>query len=162
MIGTSERQRGRLYFLNVKDGKIRRKNGLVVDEFDFVEGYLERIFQKERDFNGETLLYWYINIRDEKGDLYSLGLPYSSGVFKSIVLSLASCETLGLSPVRIETYLKDGHTKVIVSVGGKRLDWITKELPPVTEQRIGGRVVKDDSARMEYICSLVEAIKAKI
>lgn len=162
MIGTSERQRGRLYFLNVKDGKILRKDGLVVDEFDFVEGYLERIFQKERDFNGETLHYWYINLRDEKGDLYSLGLPYSSGVFKSIVLSLASCETLGLSPVRIETYLKDGHTKVIVSVGGKRLDWITKELPPVTEQRIGGRVVKDDSARMEYICSLVEAIKAKI
>lgn len=162
MIGTSERQRGKLYFLNVKDGKILRKDGLVVDEFDFVEGYLERIFQKERDFNGETLLYWYINLRDDKGDLYSLGLPYSSGVFKSIVLSLARCETLGLSPVRIETYLKDGHTKVIVSVGGKRLDWITKELPPVTEQRIGGRVVKDDSARMEYICSLVEAIKAKI
>lgn len=162
MIGNTEQHRGKLYFLNVKDGKILRKDGLIADEFNFVEGTLERIFQKERDFNGETLLYWYMNLRDEKGDLFSLGLPYSSGVFKSIILSLASCETIGLSPVKIETYLKDGHTKVVVSSGGRKLDWITKELPPLTEQRVGGKVVKDDTARMEYICSLVEDIKSKI
>lgn len=162
MLGTTENKRGKLYFLNVKDGKILRKSGPLVDEFDFVEGTLEKIFQKERNFNGETLVYWYINLRDENGDLYSLGLPYSSGVFKSIILALASSQTIGLSPIKIETYLKDGHSKVIVSEGGKKLDWITKELPPVTETRIGGKVVKDDTARMEYICSLVEDIKTRI
>lgn len=84
-------------------------------------------------------------------------------MFKSIILSLAnSGRGVGFFPVRIETYLKDGYTKVIVSIGGERLDWVTKELPPVKEIRIGGKVVKDDAARMDYICGLVEEINRRL
>lgn len=165
MIGnkSKEEKKGRLFFLNVKDGKIVHKDGLLTNEYDFVEGTLESITQKEREFNGETLLYWYLNLRDDSGDLYSLGLPYSSGVFKSIILSLAGDENLTpLSTVRIETYLKDGFTKVKVYDGDKSLDWIVKQLPPVQEVKVGGKTIKDDTERMKYIASLVEAIQNRI
>lgn len=162
MLGTNENTREKVYFLNIRDGKIIHRDGLVENEYDFVEGNLEKIFTKEREFNGEKTLYWYIILR-EKGELLSIGFPYSSGVFKSIILSLASCTTLGLDPkIRIETYFKDGKTKVQVYNGGKKLDWVTRELPPVPEQMIGGRIVKDDSERMEFIKTLAGSITRQL
>jgi hypothetical protein len=159
MLGTKENKRGKIVFLNVKDGKILRRDGLVIEEFDFVEGTLEKIYTKEREFNGERVLYWYVPLRDDNGDLYLLGLPYSSGVFKSIVLSLANDNDLtALSTIRIETYLKDGRTKVSVSDQGRKLNWITSELPPVKETQVGGRIIKDDSERMSFIAGLVKKI----
>lgn len=159
MLGTKENKRGKIVFLNVKDGKLIRRDGLVIEEFDFVEGTLEKIYTKEREFNGERVLYWYVPLRDDNGDLYLLGLPYSSGVFKSIVLSLANDDELtALSTIRIETYLKDGRTKVSVYDQGRKLNWITNELPPVKETRVGGRIIKDDSERMSFIAGLVKKI----
>ena len=72
MLGTNENKRGKIVFLNVKDGKILRREGLVLEEFDFVEGTLEKIYTKEREFNGERVLYWYLPLRDDNGDLYLL------------------------------------------------------------------------------------------
>lgn len=159
MLGTKENKRGKIVFLNVKDGKLIRRDGLVIEEFDFVEGTLEKIYTKEREFNGERVLYWYVPLRDDNGDLYLLGLPYSSGVFKSIVLSLANDDELtALSTIRIETYLKDGRTKVSVYDQGRKLNWITSELPPVRETQVGGRIIKDDSERMSFIARLVKKI----
>ncbi len=159
MLGTKENKRGKIVFLNVKDGKLIRRDGLVIEEFDFVEGTLEKIYTKEREFNGERVLYWYVPLRDDNGDLYLLGLPYSSGVFKSIVLSLANDDELtALSTIRIETYLKDGRTKVSVYDQGRKLNWITSELPPVRETQVGGRIIKDDSERMSFIAGLVRKI----
>lgn len=159
MLGTKENKRGKIVFLNVKDGKLIRRDGLVIEEFDFVEGTLEKIYTKEREFNGERVLYWYVPLRDDNGDLYLLGLPYSSGVFKSIVLSLANDPDLTpLSTIRIETYLKDGRTKVSVYDQGRKLNWITSELPPVRETQVGGRIIKDDSERMSFIAGLVKKI----
>ena len=159
MLGTKENKRGKIVFLNVKDGKLIRRDGLVIEEFDFVEGTLEKIYTKEREFNGERVLYWYVPLRDDNGDLYLLGLPYSSGVFKSIVLSLANDDELtALSTIRIETYLKDGRTKVSVYDQGRKLNWITSELPPVRETQVGGRIIKDDSERMSFIAGLVKKI----
>lgn len=159
MLGTKENKRGKIVFLNVKDGKLIRRDGLVIEEFDFVEGTLEKIYTKEREFNGERVLYWYVPLRDDNGNLYLLGLPYSSGVFKSIVLSLANDDELtALSTIRIETYLKDGRTKVSVYDQGRKLNWITNELPPVKETQVGGRIIKDDSERMSFIAGLVRKI----
>ena len=113
-------------------------------------------------FNGETVLYWYVDLRGEKGELYSISLPYKSGTFKSIVLALASETAIALSTVKIEPYKKGDFTKVVVSSNGKRLDWVTKELPPVEELSIAGQRVKDDTRRMEYIESLVATINQRI
>lgn len=163
MLGTRQENRGKVFFLNVKDGKIVRKVGNTLQEFDFVEGTLEKFQKKEREFNGEKCLYWYIPIRDDNGDLFLFGFPYSSGVFKSIVLSLANDDKLTpLSTIRIETYMKDGRTKASVYDQGERLSWIKASLPPVQERNFGGRIVKDDSERMNYISYLVEGISSKL
>ena len=162
MLGTNNNSTSKSFtFLNFKDGKIVKRNGLLVDEFDFIEGSLEKIFQKERDFNGEKTLYWYMIIRDEKGNDFALSFPYSSGVFKSIVLSLASDPSIGLSnKIRIDSYFKDGKTKVTVRNGNTKLDWVTTDLPPVKEVNVGGRIVKDESARMELISHYVGEINS--
>ena len=145
------------YYLSITKGKIVHSAKERRISYDFVEGTLEAISVQERTFNGEKVLYWYIPLRGEKGELYILSLPYKSGVFKSIILALASEPTLGRT-VKIEPYERNGFTKVVVSLNGKRLDWITKELPPVESVQIAGQPVKDDTKRMVYISQLVEVV----
>lgn len=151
-------------YLNIKDGAIVRRNSNGEEErFSFVEGRLQGITQRERNFRGETVVYWYIDLMDEAGELYSIGSPYGSNTYKSIILQLASFEGLEAvkrgSTVKIEPYLKNDFTKVQVYADGERLSWATRELPPIEEATIGGRKVKDDSKRMELIISLTETIR---
>lgn len=154
----------RKVYLNIKDGAVVRRTDTGEERYSYVEGRLEAITTKERTFRNERVVYWYIDLRDtDSGELYSLGFPYASNVFKSVVLSLSSDETLAKDNiVRIEPYLKNGYDKVVVWLNGVKLDWLTKSLPPVEETTIGGRRVKDDSKRMEYICSLTETLKSRI
>lgn len=149
--------KGRKYYLTISEGKIVHSENGQKKYYGYVEGELERIYKLERTFNGEKVPYWYLDIRGEKDELYALSLPYKSGAFKSIVLALAS-EVPILSAIKIEPYVKNGYTKVVVSRGGKRLDWVTKELPEVETVYIAGQPVKDDTRRMAYISSLVERI----
>lgn len=159
-LGTTDR--ARKYYLSIADGKVIHREDGKEESYSFVEGTLEAIYKRERSFNGETVLYWYVDLRGEKGELYSISLPYKSGTFKSIVLALASDTAIALSTVKIEPYKKGDFTKVVVSSNGKRLDWVTKELPPVEELSIAGQRVKDDTRRMEYIESLVATINQRI
>ena len=96
--------------------------------------------------------------------IYSICLPYSSGVFKSIVLSLASDEALSSStPVRIEPYEgRNGYTKVVVYSDGVKLDWVAKQIPEQETVSVGGRTIKDDTKQMEYIVSIVNQITERI
>lgn len=150
-------ERPRKVYLSVSEGKISHSEQGKKTYFASVEGYLERIYRRDREFNGETVPYWYIDLRD-RDTRYSLSLPYRSGVFTSIVLALASAKGLTLSPIKIEPYQKNGYTKVTVSLNGERLDWITKEIPPVEEKKIGAEKYKDYSKRMEFIEGLVARI----
>jgi hypothetical protein len=151
-------EKTRKYYLTITEGKIVHSENGKRELYGYVEGSLERIYQLERTFNGEKVLYWYIDIRGEEGELYSLALPYKSGTFKSIVLALASEPAIGLSTIKIEPYEKGGFTKVVTSSNGKRLDWVTKQLPAVETVSIAGQPVKDDTRRMAYISSLVAQI----
>lgn len=150
-------QRERIYYLSITNGKIVHTDKGKRNIYAFVEGKLEGINLTERTFNGEKVPYWFINLRGEKGELFVISLPYKSGTFKSIVLALASEPTLG-KMVKVEPYERNGFTKVVVSLNDKRLDWVTKELPPVEEIHIAGQPVKDDTKRMEYITQLVEVV----
>ena len=154
----------RKVYLNIKDGAVVRRTDNGEEKHSYVEGRLEAITTKERTFRGEVVVYWYIDLRDtESGELYSIGFPYSNNIFKSIVLSLSSDETLSKdNVVRIEPYIRNGYDKVVVWLNGVKLDWVTKSLPPVEETTIGGRRVKDDTKRMEYISSLTETLKSRI
>lgn len=154
--------RARKLYLTISNGQIVHSQDGKKEYYSFVEGTLEKIYKRERNFNGETVLYWYIDIRGEKDELYSISLPFKSGTFKSIVLSLASEPALALSTVKIEPYKKGEYTKVVTSSNGKRLDWIVKELPEVETLYIAGQPVKDDTKRMEYIESLVQDINSRL
>lgn len=147
-------------FLNVKSGKLTTYNSS--EELDQVTGLLGKITQKEREFNGEKVIYWYLRIRSEKAN-YIIGFPYSSGVFKSIILSLAGDEVFNaVSKITIRVYEKDGKSKAIVLDGDKKLDWIKRELPPLQEVKVGSRVIKDDTERMNFITELVNEINTKV
>lgn len=159
-LGTTER--ARKYYLSISDGKVVHREDGKEETYSYVEGSLVAIYKRERTFKGETVLYWYVDVRGEKGELYSISFPYKSGTFKSIVLGFASDPAIALSTVKIEPYKKGDFTKVVTSSNGRRLDWITKELPPVEELRIAGQIVKDDTKRMAYIESLVETINNRL
>lgn len=161
---TEQVQGRRKTYLNIKNGAIVKRTATGEESYTYVEGRLEAISQKERTFRNEVVVYWYIDLRDEEsGELYSIGFPYGSNTFKSVILALAS--PMGLtavnngSVVRIEPYTRNGYDKIVVWGEGVKLDWVTKTLPPVSERMIGGRKVKDDSERMSYICSLVSQIQ---
>jgi len=149
-------------YLNIKEGKIvsRDKEGKELS-YDYVEGYLGEITIKEREFKGELVKYWYIDIKDKSGVVYSLSLSYNSGVAKSLFNSLASATDFS-KPIRIEPYLSGDFTKVVVYSGGERIAWKYPELPPLEEVKVGDKTVKDDSKRMKFITDLVSQINGAL
>ena len=161
MLGQQQQQRKT--YLTINHGKVVQGSGEQRKLFSYVEGTLRNIYTKRSQFGKETVVRWFIELEDG-AELYSLCLPYSSGVFKSIILSLAGYETLTASTlVRIEPYEgSNGYTKVVVSLDGVKCDWITKQLPPKQTVTIGGRTVTDDTKQMELIISFVDKVKERI
>ena len=65
-------------------------------------------------------------------------------------------------PVVIEPYEKNGFTKVVVYSEGVKLDWVTKELPPLKEIEVAGKKYTDDRERMAFIENLAEKVADRI
>lgn len=144
-------------YLNISGGKIVRKTPRGLESFDYVEGDLERIYSREREFRGEKVPYWYLDITDPKtGDTYSLGVNASSGVWRSLILSLGSASNF-LLPIRIAPYRKGDYDRVSVYSGGERLDWVS-DLPPVEEIEVRGQRIKSVQKREEFISGIVDKI----
>lgn len=158
-----QQQQERKTYLSINHGKVVMGTGESRQLFSYVEGTIEAIYTKRSTFGREVVVRWFIDLRDG-ADLYSLCLPYSSGVFKSIILSLAShTELTASTPVKIEPYEgKNGFTKVVVYADGAKLDWIAKQIPPQEVVTVGGKQIKDDTKQMEYITSLVGAIRGRL
>lgn len=150
-------------YLSIHHGKVELSDNGNKSYFSYVEGGLLSIYAKERTYGSERVLKWFIDLQDEEGELYTISFPYNSGTFKSIVLAMASAPNLNGSTIfKIEPYQKGNFTNVVVYGDGSKLDWITKELPPVEEVKVGSQVYKDDSKRMSYITSLVNNINRRI
>jgi len=148
-------------FLNIREGKIVKKGPTGEEVYTYVEGYLGGIYTREREFKGEKVMYWYIDLQEPSGgEIYSLSIPYSSGVAKSILNALASAQDLGM--VKIEVYQSGEFTKAVVYNNGQRLSWKYPQLPPLEEIQVGGRTVKDDSKRMEFIEGIAREVADKI
>lgn len=150
-------------FLNIdKEGRLVYNKDGEKKFFDSVSGTLSGIQKREREYNGEKVLVWNISLKDsETREEYILSLRYESGVFRSIVLSLASLPVIGKEEViSIHPYSKDGFTKVIVRQGDTKLDWIEggKKLPQAEEVNVAGKIYKDTSKRDAYIEKLVAQI----
>lgn len=154
-------------FLNIdKEGKIvSTKNG-EKEYYTTLSAELSQIQEREREYNGEKVKVWNISFKDyNTREEYILSLSHSSGVFRSIVLSLASLPFIDRkTPITIHPYSKDGYTKVVVSYGDTRLNWVDggKGLPPVDEVEVKGKKYKDTTNRDEYIEGLVAQINSRI
>jgi hypothetical protein len=148
-------KKNRIY-LNVKEGKITQGES----SFDFVKGELVDIRKQNREFKGEEMIYWYFDLQSPEGGLYSLSLHYSSGVAKSILNALASTEDF--KDIRIETYPSGEFTKAVVYSNGQKLAWKYQDFPAVEEVRIGSKLVKDDSKRMDFFENIAQEILTRI
>lgn len=147
-------------YLYIKDGAIVKNTPKGEEHYSYLEGRLLAIEQKGRQIKGQTLMYWYIDLKDEEGKVYSISFPFRSNVFKSIILSLASATDF--SRITIKTYNMNGYDKAICYQGDQKLDWVVRKLPPVEDVEIGGRIIKDDSERLALVGRLVERIIGKL
>ena len=148
-------------YLSAREGKFVVTTGEHKgEEYDYIDGNLLRIEKRIRQFGTEAVPYFYVDMADSTtGERYTLTFPYSSGVFKSLLLSLASSKSLSTeSVVRIDIYRKGEFTKLVVWEDGLKLDWVTKELPPVKSLNVGGKRVIDDRERMAKIESYIPQV----
>lgn len=144
-------------YLNIKEGKVYHKD----KPYDYVRGILRDIELRDREFRGEAVKYWYFNLEAETGDIYSIGLYYNSGVAISLINYLASAPNF-IEEIKIEAYQKGDFTKLVVYQGGEKLRWKYSELPPLEEVKVGDKIVRDDSKRMELMLSTVNDIREKL
>lgn len=152
-------------YLNIKDGKIyARTPDKAVTTYNYVDGVIKRIGVVDRKTaTGAPFKDWVISMEDpDTGDAYTLAIGYRSGVMISIVLSLASDLENVYKRVRIEPYMKGQYTNVAVYLDGVRLDWVTRDLPPVTYHDIAGQKVKDDAARLQFVAEWVDRINRRL
>ena len=164
MLGTelTQRQQQRTKWLSIHHGQVELNDNGRKSYYSYVEGRLKSIYSKERVYNGEAVLKWFIILRDERGGFYTISFPYSSGTFRSIVLALASAEGLtSATTIRIAPYQKGNFTNVVVYADGNKLDWAVRELPPVDYVTLNGQRVKDEAKRMELVTSFVEVINER-
>lgn len=163
-LGQSEPAK-RTTFLNIKDGKVyaRTPDGQT-SVYGYVEGVIKGISVKDRKTAaGAPFKDWFIEMADpDTGDAYTLAIGYRSGVMVSIVLSLASDIENVNKTVRIEPYTKGQYTNVAVYLDGVKLDWLTRDLPPVEYQEIAGQRIKNDAARLQYVHDLVNRINERL
>jgi len=153
---------GNKIYLNVKDGKIVKREPQGGESlFSFVEGNLTGITKREREFNGERVPFWFIDIQDpDGGDIYTMAINYRSGLALSIFNSLASAEDP--TRIKIEVTKHGDFTRATVYNRGEKLTWKYTEIPPTEEVNIGGRTVKNDSNRMALVEKMVAEIVDRI
>ncbi len=162
-LGTIDTDTRRKVFLSISHGKVvHYLTGGEQEFFKNIEGTLQDITIKERSFNGKNTPFWYMDIKDGR-ETYSLSLPYASGTFKSIILSLASYSSLSKETrVLIEPYERNGYTKVVVYAEGEKLDWVVKELPPLKQVTVGSNTYSDDTERMNFIRNTASQVRERI
>jgi len=162
-LGQIENEAKKKIYLSVSHGKVVHflKDG-GIEYFKNVSGTVKDVYIKNRVFNGQSFPFWYIDVMDGE-DLYSLSFPFESGTFKSIILSLASYKKLkDTTPVIIEPYERNGYTKICVFADGNKLEWVTKELPPLKRETFKGKEFIDDSERMEFIKGIANQVKNRV
>ena len=162
-LGTIDTDTRRKVFLSISHGKVvHYLTGGEQEFFKNIEGTLQDITIKERSFNGKNTPFWYLDIKDGR-ETYSLSLPYASGTFKSIILSLASYSSLSKETrVLIEPYERNGYTEVVVYAEGEKLDWVVKELPPLKQVTVGSNTYSDDTERMNFIRNTASQVRERI
>lgn len=135
--------------------------------FDSVDGRLSNIYADYRRFKSGVFMYWHIELIDNANrNVYLVCFPYTSALFQSIVLKLATAEAYG--NIRIVPYRTDGnyqrrqHSKVKVYADGIELDMQPMKLPKIDCHKIGQHIRKDYATRITAIEGVVSMILARM
>ena len=135
--------------------------------FESVDGRLSDIYADYRRFKSGAFMYWHIELIDNaNGNIYLICFPYTSAMFQSVVLKLATADTY--NDIRIVPYRNDGnyqrrqHSKVKVYADGIELDMLSMKLPKIDCHKIGQHTRKDYAPRIAAIEGVVSMILAKM
>lgn len=154
MLGKTKETRREAIFLNIRDGAIVKKDGLLEDRFDFVEGTLEGIWRKDitlRDGSTKNFVYFSLQGYGKSPERYVLSFGEWSPILFSLLMNLAGDNDLtGLSTIRIEAYELAGKTKINVYDNGTRLSWIKLQVP------------QGDERKRLFVSELIERIQTRI
>lgn len=135
--------------------------------FESVDGRLNNIYADYRRFKSGAFMYWHIELIDNANEnVYLVCFPYTSAMFQSVVLKLATADTY--DDIRIVPYRNDGsyqrrqHSKVKVYADGIELGTLPMKLPKIDCHKIGRHIRKDYTPRLTAIESVVNMILAKV
>ena len=137
--------------------------------FDSVSGRLSNIYADYRRFKSGVFKYWYIELTDnENGNIYLICFPYTSALFQSVILKLATAVTyndIRITPYRDNAntgYLRRSHSKVKVYADGMELDMQPLKMPKIDCHKSGKHIIKDYTSRIKAIEGVIGKILARI
>ena len=137
--------------------------------FNNVDGRLNDIYADYRYFKTGRFMYWHIELIDnENGNTYVICFPYTSAMFQSIILRLAtatSFENIQITPYQDKGgrgYQRREHSKVKVSADGVELQMLPFKLPKIDCFRIGTQVRKNYTQRIASIAKIIDTILRQV
>lgn len=147
-------------FLAITGGSFIATSGEHTGEaYTSLDGTLVDIRRGKSNFSKDD--NWLIELADlTHPELrYIISLPYTSGVYVSIVQCLRSALDFlnRRTIIKIDTYKKDGYNKVVVWADGYKLDWYTQEMP-IVKRKQAGKYAKDFTERMQFVEGLTSEI----
>ena len=161
-------------FYSISNGKICRQfqqpttasvsrvnaNGKTVNEefYDYIDGIITEIKTRETTYGKQ----WVITLKDDAG-VQALQMPYSGGYAAAFLKTLPNVN-LSEKVVFIPKLTIEGEKKkatLFISQNGKALKhFYTKEnpngLPQLSQVKIKGKLVYDDSSMMDFLEKMVE------
>ena len=156
MSGLIKKQEGVTY-LNIKEGKLVTKKNGVVENYDGVQGVIQKIDFVKDEYQGKTYEKASIHINNV-GETYILQMHVDSGYFRNF------CNALKNGKPREEVYIQPSYKKddngrtsagCFISQGGKFLKHAhTKDnmgnLPPLEKVILKGETKYDNIKQIEY------------
>lgn len=137
--------------------------------FNSVSGRLSNIYADYRRFKSGLFKYWHIELIDNETDnIYLICFPYTSALFQSVILKLATAKTyndIRITPYRDYInagYSRKKHSKVKVYANGIELDVLSIKLPKIDCCKLGKRIIKDYTPRIKAIECVISKILMQI
>lgn len=165
MEGLGNNQRSK--FIGIANGKVtyRPSKDAERQEFDYVEGHIQKITKRDATINGEKVPFYDILIKTTN-DSFVLSVPAENGISRSIINSLMSIQDFAGKVVRINPYVKtvgeSVYTNVAVRVNGEKVDWAKADMPKPKQVRVGSKVLNDYSEIDEIIEGFVAEINTRL
>lgn len=137
--------------------------------FKSVSGRLSNIYADYRCFKSGVFKYWHIELTDnENGNIYLICFPYTSALFQSVVLKLATAATynnIKITPYQDNAnagYSRKNHSTVRVYADDMELDMQPLKMPKINCRKLGRHIIKDYTPRIRVIEDVTDKILARI